>query len=99
MEQRIGLKEAIGALRQELSEAIMASAQEQLRFEVGQISLEFQVEVERTKDGNGKLKFWVVEFGGKMAQKDVQRHTVKIPLTPRWASNGSPVLTGGNAPQ
>jgi hypothetical protein len=39
----IGLKEAIEALRTELSQSILAAADEELRFEVGQINLEFQV--------------------------------------------------------
>jgi Trypsin-co-occurring domain 2 len=93
--ERIELKEAIGALRQELSESILAAVEEKLRFEVGQITLEFQVEVERTAEGSGKLKFWVLELGGKGAQSNTQRHTVKIPLTP-VLPDGGPVLTGSS---
>ena len=93
--ERIGLKEAIGALRQELGESILAAVEEQLRFEVGQITLEFQVVVERSVEGSGKLKFWVLELGGKGAQSNSQRHTVMIPLTP-ILPGGGPVLTGSS---
>ena len=44
---RIGLQEAITALRSELIESVVASQGEQLRFEVGEITMEFQIEVER----------------------------------------------------
>lgn len=41
--ERIGLKEAIGALREELSESILTATNETLQFQVGEIVLEFQV--------------------------------------------------------
>jgi hypothetical protein len=91
----IGLKEAIRALRMELSESILAAGGEALRFEVGQISLEFQVEVERTVEGSGGLKFWVVELGGKGSRSLTNTHTITIPLKP-VRQNGEPVLTGSD---
>jgi len=90
----IGLKEAIGALRMELSESILAAGEEALLFEVGQIALEFQVEIERTVEGSGGLKFWVVELGGKGSRSVTNTHTITIPLKP--VIDGGPVLTGGN---
>ena len=45
----IGLQDAIEALRKELSASIVAAADEELRFEVGQITIEMQVAVERKK--------------------------------------------------
>jgi hypothetical protein len=40
--RRIGLQEAIAALRAELIESVIASQGERLRFEVGEIKMEFQ---------------------------------------------------------
>jgi hypothetical protein len=40
--RRIGLQEAIAALRAELIESVIASQGERLRFEVGEITMEFQ---------------------------------------------------------
>jgi len=91
--QRIGLKEALAALRQELGESILAAAHEWLRFEVGEITLQFQVEVERTTEGEGGIKFWVVELGGKRAATSTTTHTVTIPLKP-VRKDKRPVLTG-----
>lgn len=93
--QRIGLKEVLAALRQELSESILAAANESLRFQVDEITLQFQVEVERTTGVGGGIKFWVVELGGKHAATSTVTHTVTIPLKP-VRQDGGPVLTGGD---
>ena len=92
----IGLKEAIGALRKELSESIIAAADEKLKFEVGEITLEFQVEVERTDELSGGIKFWVVEFGAKDSLSSTHTHTITIPLRP-LTQQGEPVLTGSDS--
>jgi Trypsin-co-occurring domain 2 len=95
----IGLQEAIAALRAELSDAITASAGEQLKFEVGEMQLEFQVEVERVAEGSGGIRFWVVELGGKASRTSTTSHTVAIPLKP-VTEDRRPVLTGsGEVPQ
>ena len=92
----IGLKEAIGALRKELSESIMAAADEKLRFEVGEIILEFEVEVERTDEISSGIKFWVVELGATDSLKSTHTHTITIPLKP-MSQQGGPVLTGSDS--
>ena len=92
----IGLKEAIGALRKELSESIITAADEKLRFEVGEITLECQVEVERTDELSGGIKFWVVEFGAKDSLSSTHTHTITIPLRP-LTQQGEPVLTGSDS--
>lgn len=91
----IGLREAVEALRAELSESIAASAEEKLRFEVGEMELEFQIAVERVKEGSGGIRFWVVELGGKGSKASTVTHTVKIPLKP-VTSDRKPVLTGSS---
>ncbi len=92
---RIGLKDAIEALRLELSESILVSEGKEVRFEVGEIEMEFQVAVEQTTGGKGGIKFWVVELGAEMADKSSMIHKVKIPLKPVW-QDGSPIRTGGD---
>ncbi len=90
---QIELKEAIATLRQELVESIVASRGEALRFEVGEISLEFQVEIERSAEGKGGIKFWVAEMGAGATLKDKHLHKVTIPLKP-VRQDGKPILTG-----
>jgi arginine deiminase len=64
---RIGLQETIAALRKELVESIIASQAKGLRFEVGEITMEFHIEVERSTEikggAKGGIKIWVVELG------------------------------------
>jgi hypothetical protein len=90
---RIGLQEAIAALRTELIESVIASQGERLRFEVGEITMEFQIEVERSIEAKGGLKFYVVELGAGGTEKAKDVHKVVIPLKP-VRSDGKPVLTG-----
>lgn len=82
-------------MRVELSKSILASEGEQIRFEVGEIELEVQFVVEQSKEGKGGLKFWVVEMGGGVTNKDTITHRIKIPLKPIW-KDGKPVLTGSD---
>ncbi|MEA5533309.1 trypco2 family protein [Crocosphaera sp. XPORK-15E] len=93
--KKIGLKETLEALRIELSESILVSEGKEIRFEVGEIELEFQLVVEKSKEGKGGIKFWVVEMGGGVTNKDAITHKIKIPLKPIW-KDGKPVLTGSD---
>jgi hypothetical protein len=93
--KRIGLQEAIAALRAELIESVVASQGERLRFEVGEITMEFQIEVERSAEAKGGIKFWVVELGTGGATKDKDVHKVVIPLKAVRA-DGKPILTGSD---
>lgn len=93
--KRVGLQEAIAALRAELIESVVASQGERLRFEVGEITMEFHIEVERSADAKGGIKFWVVELGAGRTAKNREAHKVVIPLKPIRA-NGKPILTGSD---
>ena len=92
---KVGLRETLEALRVELSQSILASEGEQIRFEVGDIELEVQFVVEQSKEGKGGLKFWVVEMGGGVTNKDTITHRIKIPLKP-IGKDGKPLLTGSD---
>ncbi|NCR16521.1 MAG: hypothetical protein GPJ22_03945 [Microcystis aeruginosa LL13-03] len=92
---KVGLRETLEALRVELSKSILAAEGEQIRFEVGEIELEVQFVVEQSKEGKGGLKFWVVEMGGGVTNKDTITHRIKIPLKPIW-KDGKPLLTGSD---
>ena len=89
----IGLREALKALRTELKESIQESLQEDIRFEIGKIEMEFQIEIDRSTEGSGGVRFWVIELGGKRTSASSTSHTIKIPLQPLTRSGG-PVVTG-----
>ncbi|MGI0493293.1 trypco2 family protein [Alkalinema pantanalense CENA528] len=92
---RLGLEETIGALRRELVASSYASQGEGLRFEVGEVTVELHVEVERSLEAKSGIKFWVVELGGGGGEKDKSIHKVSIPLKP-VRRDGKPVLTGSD---
>ncbi|MGK7886309.1 MAG: trypco2 family protein [Crocosphaera sp.] len=92
---KIGLKETLEALRVELSESILVAEGKQIRFEVGEIDLEFQIVVEKSQEGKGQAKFWVVEMGGGITDTNAMVHKMKISFKPIW-KNGEPVWTGSD---
>lgn len=87
----LGLAETIEALREELETATAGSEDQQLRFHVGQIHVEFHVGVKREAGVSGKAKFWVIEAGadGKYAHESIQK--VSLTLDP-IRRDGTPVL-------
>lgn len=93
--QKIGLKETLKALRDELALSALFAEEKEIRFEVGEIELEIQFMVERTTDGKGGIKFWVVEMGGGVSEKNATVQKLKIPLKPKWSSNDKPLEVGG----
>jgi hypothetical protein len=86
----LGLAETIQALREELEGAVAQSGDEQIRFLVGPVEVEFQIAVKREGSAGGKARFWVIEAGaeGKVGRESVQR--VKLTLEPA-GKDGGPV--------
>ena len=82
-------------MRAELIESVISSYGERLRFEVGEITMEFQIEVERNIEAKGGLKFYVVELGAGGTEKAKDVHKVVIPLKPVRV-DGKPILTGSD---
>ncbi|GAA1264391.1 hypothetical protein GCM10009677_15270 [Sphaerisporangium rubeum] len=82
MAARIGLAEAIEQLRTELGEAQDAGADQQLRFEVTEVEVEFLVELR--KEGSAKASFGVLAIGaegnaeGKIARGSTHRLTLRL---------------------
>lgn len=91
--EQVGLTEAIAALREEVSSAIEAGVSESLRFEVGEVTIEFEVAVERQRGGEGGLNIWVLTLGGQASRSQTHTHRLTVPLKP-VAADGQPVLTG-----
>jgi hypothetical protein len=94
MEGRLGLADAIASLRAELYEAMGEGVDKLVRFNVGAVDLEFQVEIGREGGVSGKIRFWVVEAGadGKLSSTSTQ--ILKIRLEPVDALTKKQLLTG-----
>jgi hypothetical protein len=88
---KIGLPEAIEAVRAELRRAVAQGEDQDIQFPVGELQLEFQVGVTREGTVDGKLRVWVLEFGagGSYAKESVQ--TVTLTLEPPVDAQGQPI--------
>jgi translation elongation factor EF-1beta len=77
---RIALSEMIEELRKELQIAVEAGEGEDIRFGVGELTLEAQVEVSKEGGAEGGVKFWVAEIGasGKVGKVDTQKIVLKL---------------------
>ncbi|MFE9421997.1 trypco2 family protein [Kitasatospora sp. NPDC006697] len=97
----IELAEVIGQLREQLVSA-MAQAEadgSELQLELGPVTLEAAVVVERSGAAGGKLKFWLAELGaeGRIDHSATQRIT--LTLQPKLASGRSPWVSGDETRQ
>ena len=96
-EPLIGLSEAIRALRAELAGAVREGTDQELRFRVGPVELEFLLEVGRERGGQGGVKFWVVSAEGKGGVKRTEAHRVRLTLAPETTA-GEDVLVSDPVP-
>ena len=93
----IELSAVIKDLRDELQSAIKVGKGEDLRFELGTIELEVTVAVDRSDDGGGKVRFWVVELGAKRRRDTANTQRIKLSLTPKLAGERRPPRISGRA--
>jgi Trypsin-co-occurring domain 2 len=87
VDQAVELSAVIEHLRAELSAAMQAGRDQELRFELGTIQVELAVVLERSAEPGGKVRFWVVEAGvdGRYATSRTQR--LQLTLEPRSATD------------
>lgn len=80
MEEKIGLKETLDALRLELAAAAKEAQEQEIQFPISSIQLEFQVGVTKDMEAKGGVKFWVLELGasGSYANESVQKVTLNL---------------------
>lgn len=88
--QWVGLADAIRALRSELTAAMAEGADQELRFELGSVEMEFLLEVQREAGTEAGVKFWVINLGAKGGVTSGSTHRVTLALTPRTRAGGTP---------
>jgi NTP-dependent ternary system trypsin peptidase co-occuring protein len=97
------LADAVEAVRQGLMAGAARGASSAIRFEVGEITMEFTVELQRVSTGRGGVKAWVVEAGTEQGRTRGHTHTVSFTLRPKNAATGGYVEIGaprdGESPQ
>jgi hypothetical protein len=89
-EVSVGLAEAIRELRRELTEAMAEGQDQQIRFELGPVEMEFLLEITKAAEGDAGVRFWVISLGGKGSVSSGSTHRVNLSLTPRKHSPGAP---------
>jgi hypothetical protein len=82
----VPLGAAIKALRSELLQAMADAKDEELRFALGPVELEFKLTVTAEASAGGGVRFWLLnaEAHGARAREDA--HTLRVTLTPVHAS-------------
>lgn len=104
---KVPISDAIQGIRRELTNAIAAGEQEELRFNVDSVEIEFQVEVALDVEGKagakGGIQFGVISIGEVSGEMGVTRshgttHTVKLTLTPKTEQGGDIQILDPNAP-
>lgn len=78
----IPLASAIRVLRAELQEAVRSGAGEELRFALGPVELELQIEAASEGGGEAGIKFWLLSAGAKGSRSSQSSHTLRLTLTP-----------------
>jgi hypothetical protein len=92
----IALVDAVAAVRDELMEAAARGAGSQVVFAVGEVTLEFTVELREDVTAKAGFKAWVIsaEAGGGSGRSS--GHRVSVTLHPRPRDGQGEVLIAGN---
>jgi Trypsin-co-occurring domain 2 len=92
-EMRIPLAEVIQSLRSELMDAMRVGSVEELKFGVGPVDMEFQLDVTKEVEAGTGVKFWVINADAKGSYTSASTQRVKLTLTPVTVSGGEVKVT------
>ncbi len=84
----IELADAVASIRNQLIDAATRATDHPVSFAVGDIQMEFTLELRREAKAGGRVKAWVVEAGTDAALASGRTHKVAFTLTPRNAVTG-----------
>lgn len=96
--ESVELAAAVRAVRDELVRAAAAAEGESVRFEVGEIQMEFEVELRHEAGARGGFKAWVITADADARTTRSRTHRVAFTLTPKDAQTGRGVEIGNNSP-
>ena len=102
----IPIAQAIKAIRQEIMTAVAAGANEAVKFDLGAIELEFQVEISQGQSGGGggsagfNVGVVAVELSGErgVERSKTTTHTVKLTLNPVTSQGGTVQVSAQDMP-
>jgi hypothetical protein len=97
MEERIGLREVVDQLREELGLMMDTASGEALRFAVESIDIELQVGVTKEAKAGAKASFVVfgigAELGGEGKVATERTQTIKLTLKPRRGGKAETMIS------
>ncbi|MEV7372991.1 trypco2 family protein [Streptomyces sp. NPDC090301] len=89
----LDLVDAIALLRAQVVEAqrqaAVAGADEGVEFVLGEITVDFGMELTNTKGVDGGLRWSVIGFGGRKENSRAATHTVSVTLNPQLTGGGN----------
>ncbi|WP_431042946.1 trypco2 family protein [Streptomyces sp. P1-3] len=88
--EHIPLADAVQAVRDELLAAAARADGQDVVFELGDIAMEFTVELRKETKGGGRVKAWVVDAGADHTRSEARTHKVSFTLKAKDARTGSP---------
>ncbi len=93
-EHAVELDRAVQAIRDGLIAAAEQAEGQDLTFELGDIQMEFTVELRKELKGGGKVKAWVLEAGADATRTSARTHRVAFTLKPKDNRTGDPWKVG-----
>jgi hypothetical protein len=91
----VELSAVVQGLRDELQRTAWNGADEQVGFEVGEIHLEFTVEIHSDAGANAGFRAWVVTGDASVSKGRRQTHAVALTLKPRDRRTGASLDIAG----
>jgi Trypsin-co-occurring domain 2 len=76
------LADTIRALRAQLTSAMSEGTDQALRFDLGELHLEFEVAVTRDASADGGIRFGVISIGGKASLGNEATHRISMTMQP-----------------
>jgi hypothetical protein len=86
--------DAVAVVRDELIEAAARGVGEQLAFAVGEVMLEFSVELREDSTAKAGFRAWVLSAEAGMSSARGNTHKVSVTLTPRSRDGGELLIAG-----
>lgn len=90
----LDLADAVGLLRAQIEQAQQRAHAAGVRFAVGEVSVEFELELARTRGAEGELRFGIAALRGAGGRTARGTHRVSLTLQPRLADSGREVEIG-----
>ncbi|MPY60670.1 trypco2 family protein [Streptomyces spongiae] len=94
----IDLADAVQAIRDQLLTAANRAAGQDITFDMGDIQMEFTVELRSEAKAGLKVRAWVVDAGVDGTRSTGHTHKVAFTLTPRDARTGGRLSVGNPTP-